>query len=202
MDITNEVTLKMTALTKTLLASFAALPFVMVYALPIYADDKTKPHYPPMTVAVSQLAWAGNGKSWSLSMNSSGKAILTIETLPRMSHEFLVSQMQIEEIAGIIEREKFFFLNRSYGDDVPDLPLTIVTIAYGSQANTVRIASLANLRNKPEQLIEPGRALRVLLAIRSWFADEKAVDTSKVNRMMLDIVEGLSGKKDGAKFPR
>lgn len=145
----------------------------------------------PLTIATSTVGDFAKGNYWHLSVNSAGQAELTIETFPkRTSKRFDVSTEQIAEFRKALVEECFFELESEYGEHVPDGSTQSITVAAGPSSNTVKIHFLMNwVHGDKAKLREPSRAVRLLVMLRGWFDDERAVDLRKYDQMVLDAVK-------------
>jgi hypothetical protein len=159
-------------------------------------DEKQPRSDSPISVIASTRgafpAFAGGTRSWHLSVNSAGRAHLTIYTFPkRQTREFNVRPEQIDKLAEVLEKEQFFGLKPDYGEqDVADASFDTITIVRGDIARTVRIHYLMNwVYNDPSKLKEPARAVRVFQVVRGWFDDKDAVDLRKYEDMVLKAAD-------------
>jgi hypothetical protein len=141
----------------------------------------------PISVIASTTGDFAKGHSWHLSVNSAGRAHLTIDTYPNpQSREFNVGSKQFDQLVAVLERERFFALKTDYGESVPDGSTDTITIVKGDVAHTVSIRFLMNwVHSAPSKLKEPARAVRVFEVVRGWFADKEAVDLKKYDDMVL-----------------
>src|SRR2546425_13114296 len=72
-----------------------------------------------LSVSASTTGRFAEGCSWHLSVNSEGRAHLTVDTYPQQEiHEFEIKAEQIKELAEVVEREGFFSLRSNYGEQV------------------------------------------------------------------------------------
>jgi hypothetical protein len=144
----------------------------------------------PITISMDQ---SGGRLSWSVSVNSAGEAQLTIDSYSGpTTQEFQVSKVQLDELRELLIRERFFGLDDSYGELVPDGSTDSLTIAVGGYAKTVRLLFLMNWVNSDrEKLREPACALRAWMLIRSWFSHPEVPDSRKYDQMVLNAVAPL-----------
>lgn len=142
----------------------------------------------PVSVIASTTGRFGEGRSWHLSVNSAGKAHLTIDTYPKpQSREFDITPKQIDQLSEVLEKERFFSLKADYGELVWDGSTDTITIVRGDVARTVSIHFLMNwVHSAPSKLKEPARAVRVFQVVRGWFDDKDAVNLKKYDDMVLE----------------
>jgi hypothetical protein len=153
------------------------------------APPEVNPHrlLSPISLKASTTGRFGEG-SWHLSVSSSGQAHLMIDTYPKpKTREFNISPEQINQLAEIAERERFFALKADYGELVPDGSTDTITIVRGDETHTVSIHFLMNwVHSAPSKLKEPARAVRVFQVVRGWFDDKDAVNLKKYDDMVLE----------------
>src|SRR5262245_14582420 len=133
----------------------------------------------PLTVAASNVGDYANGRSWHLSVNSAGKAELTVESDPgpvRVS--FTVPERSLTELRKALIEQRFFELNDEYGEHVLCGGVYALTVTAGADSRSVKVYFLGNWENNGElaKLREPARALRLLVLLRSWFDHADAFD--------------------------
>ena len=147
----------------------------------------------PLTIAVSTVGRFAKGYSWHLSVNSSGKAELTIDTFPeRTRREFQIPAERLEALRKLLLQEQFFELKDEYGQIVPDGSTDTITVIAGEEVKTVKLQFLMNWANHEKSKVrEPARAVRVLLLIREWFDDPNAVDLRRYDRMVVEAAESV-----------
>jgi hypothetical protein len=169
----------------TLLATSVLVVTLYAQAAPPAQDQHSSRL--PLSVVASTSGLFAKGHSWHLSVNSAGKAHLTINTYPKLqSREFDISSEQIKQLVEVLEKERFFSLQADYGERVPDGSTDTITIVRGDVAHTVSIHFLMNwVQNAPSKLKEPARAVRVFQVIRGWFDDKDAVNLKKYDEMVL-----------------
>ena len=134
--------------------------------------------YYPITIAACVDGRFGDKSSWFLSVNSSGKAEVTIKSSTGdVRREFSVTDLSLRLFRELLIRERFFDLEREYGDSVPDGSTTIVSVVVGDLSQTVRVRYYMDLIENPEsdELQEIVRVLRVVEKLRHWFGDKDAV---------------------------
>jgi len=124
---------------------------------------------PPITVVASKDCLGfPDGWSWSVSVNASGNAALTVGS--RIVTNFVVTREQITTLSRALDAENFFGLKDEYGELVFDANTDVLTVVRGHQAKTVRIHSLHRwLESHDSALMEPARAVRIFSIIRNWF---------------------------------
>ena len=179
--------LRLTFFTGVLLVAFPANSF---------ASDKD-----PLTIAASQTGNFGAGPRhpWHLSVNSAGKAELTIETSPQHTHrEFQVPKEKLAELRRALSDESFFKLRGQYGERGTDRSAQRLTIIIGNRSQTVELFHLAHWAKGDDRayLREAARPLRVWLLIRSWFDDATAVDSSAIDRKVVNAAKADEPKGD------
>jgi hypothetical protein len=147
----------------------------------------------PISVIASTTGRFAEGHSWHISVNSAGRAHLTIDTYPKpQSREFDISVDQINRLMEIVEKERFFALQADYGERVLDGSTDTITIVMGDVARTVSIHFLMNwVHSEPAKLKEPARAVRVFQVVRGWFDDKDAVNLKKYDDMVLQAADKL-----------
>ena len=145
----------------------------------------------PLTIAASTSGGNATTGRWYLSVNSAGKAELTIDATPdRVRREFSISEEQMAALRELLVSERFFELQDAYGELVPDGGIDAITVTIGDESRTVRIHYLMNwIEDRKHRLREPARALRVLLLIRGWFDDPGAADSREHHRMVIEAAE-------------
>ena len=120
------------------------------------------------------------GHGWRLRVETDGGADLRIVTLPRYTQRrFQVSSAQRNRLATVIEAERFFDLEDTYGDTVYDSSTRILTITRGNRRKTVTLLYLRDGDPKREEI---ERTLRVWHMVRSWFDDAEAVDLRRYHQ--------------------
>ena len=126
----------------------------------------------PLTIAVSTKA-SVEGRTWYLSVNSAGKAELTIDTYPtEAQHQFDVSPEQLANLRKCLLEQRFFDLDDEYGDLVVDGGWETITVTAGDETKTVRLRFLMNgVSSDKKKLHDPARAVRVLLVVLGWIDD-------------------------------
>jgi hypothetical protein len=181
---------------KTLAICIIAMTFAPVAAMaqsPRLDVDELIPDIfdGPLSISASEFGDFSRGHSWTLDVDESGKATLTISTSPKaIKREFKISKSQLKDLRKALANERFFELRHYYGELVPDSSETTITIAAGKTRNTVTLRFLMNwVHYDVAKLEEPARAIRVLNVIRGWFDDAEAVDLRKYDRMVLDAVD-------------
>jgi hypothetical protein len=154
-------------------------------------DQEQRDFGVPISVIASTTGRFGTGHSWHLSVNSAGRAHLTIYTYPKpQSREFDISAEQIRQLAEVLENERFFTLQADYGERVPDGSTVTITIVKGDDTRTVSIHFLMNwVRHTPSKLKEPARALRVFRVVRGWFDDQDAVNLKKYDDLVIEAAD-------------
>jgi hypothetical protein len=153
----------------------------------------------PLTISASEIGRFSKGFSWTLHVDPSGKAKLTIKSFSHpKTREFEISKKQLDELRTAVVRERFFELAGRYGQVVSDGSTTTLTISVGARTKTIVLQFLMNWvhdQDAAAKLQEPSRAIRVLNVIRGWFSDPEAVDLRKYDRMVLDAAaRGESAK--------
>jgi hypothetical protein len=145
----------------------------------------------PLTISVSTVGRFAKGHSWHLSVNSAGRAELTVETFPEPTRrQFQVTKEQLAEFRKALIDERFFELTGEYGQLVPDGSEDSITVTAGRHSNSVKVHFLMNwVLNDKAKLREPSRAVRLLILVRGWFDDEKAVDRREYDRRVLDAAK-------------
>jgi hypothetical protein len=156
----------------------------------------------PLSINASTVGRFANGYSWQLNVNPAREAELTIHAFPKqIRRSFKVAKGRIEELKGVLRRERFFELKGEYGEHVPDGSCDTLAIVWGKQTHTVKIRFLMSwVHSDPSRLQEPARAVRVFNAIRDWFDDPEAVDLRRYDRMVLDAAQKHAqqqGRGDG-----
>lgn len=147
----------------------------------------------PLTVAVSSVGNFAKGGPWYLSLNSAGKAELTIEPgigqPNRIRRQFDVTPDQLAEFRKALDSEKFFELADEYGERVPDGSIQTLTIVRGGRAKSVKLQFLMNwvIANDKEKLREPSRAIRLLVLTSGWINDPE-INDPKFYQRVLDVV--------------
>lgn len=171
-----------------LTASVLVLAFHLQAAPPVQELRNSRS---PLSVIASTTGRFAKGHSWHLSVNSAGRAHLTIHTYPRLqSREFDISAEQINQLVEVLEKERFFTLQADYGERVPDDSTDTITIVRGDVAHTVSIHFLMNwVKSAPSKLKEPAHAVRVFQVIRGWFDDRDAVNLKKYDELVLQAAE-------------
>jgi hypothetical protein len=144
----------------------------------------------PLTISASSIGRFANGHSWYLSVNSAGRAEITIDTFPkRTRREFQVPKEDLVALRKALVEERFFDLADEYGEHVPDGSTNTLTITAGDLTKTVRIRFLMNwVQSDRARLREPSRAVRIMVLIRGWFSDAEAVDLRRYDQRVLDAV--------------
>jgi hypothetical protein len=136
----------------------------------------------PITIAASCVGDFSKQKSWHLSVNATGKAVLVLETTPNGTiREFSVTKAQLEELRGLIQRNRFFDLQGQYGATIPDMASEHLTIAIGSWSNVVRLDHVSGWTADPKLLSESNMAIEIFDFIRDWFDDAYAADLRPEN---------------------
>lgn len=137
----------------------------------------------PITIAM-------DGSYWYLSVNSAGAAELTIPDGSGLKHRsFVVARQKLAELAEALDRERFFDLDRDYGQFVPEGTTNSITVVKGNQANTVRLHFLGNWAlSDQSKLVEPGRAIRIRMIVSSWFDDAETLHNREYYQKILDKI--------------
>jgi hypothetical protein len=168
------------------------LTLSVVLVLAISASAKAADES-PLTVAVSNVGNFAKGGPWYLSVNSAGKAELTIEPgigqPKRIQRQFDVTQDQLAEFRKALDREKFFDLAEEYGQRVPDGSIQTLTVVRGGRAKSIKLQFLMNwvVANDKEKLRDPSRAIRLLVLISGWINDSE-INDPKFYQRVLDVV--------------
>jgi hypothetical protein len=146
----------------------------------------------PLTLAASNIGDFAQGGSWYLSVNSAGKAELTIATRAgKVRRQFDIPKEQLAALRKALTDESFFDLADEYGERVPDGSTQTLTVTVGDRAKSVKVRFLMNwvVANEKDKLREPSRALRLLLLVRDWFADPGAVDLRPYDQKVLEAIK-------------
>jgi hypothetical protein len=146
----------------------------------------------PLTLAASNVGNFAQGSSWHLSVNSAGKAELTIATrASKVRRQFDVPKEQLAVLRKALMEEKFFDLTDEYGQRVPDGSTQTLTVTVGDRAKSVKVRFLMNwiAANEKDKLREPSRAVRLLVLVRGWFADAEAVDLRPYDQKVLEAAK-------------
>ncbi len=156
------------------------------YIAPVVAVNRAF----PLTIAMSERGRFARGESWFLSVNSAGKAQLSVDPPRGKSVEFQVPQEEVERLRDLLIQERFFELQEDYGEIVPDGSPVMITIVVGDHSHSVRLHYLMNwVHQNSARLVEPARAVRVGLLIRGWFHNKDAADSQEYDQMVLDAAE-------------
>jgi hypothetical protein len=144
----------------------------------------------PITIAASEVGDFGQGYSWYLSVNSAGRAALTVDNGVESSvQQFRVSEEKLNMLRELLIFHPFFSLEEEQGEIVPDGSTQTLTITVGHISKTVQIHYLMNwVNNDREKLREPARALAVWMQIRGWFNHPNAADTRAYDQRVIDAV--------------
>jgi hypothetical protein len=143
-----------------------------------------------MTISASHVG-RFEGASWYLSVNSAVQAELTLRGRTRTRRVFDVPKIQLEAFRKALNEENFFDLGEHQGGQVVDGSTQSLTVTIGDRSWTVKVHYLANLLQEASdkgRLREPARAVRLMVIIRSWFADAGAHDHTAYNQRVLDAV--------------
>lgn len=145
----------------------------------------------PLSIAASSVGRFAKGHSWHLSMNSAGQAEITIDATPKpIRRQFQVAPEQIQALRDEVARQRFFDLDKEYGQRVPDGSTDTTTVIVGDRVKTVKTRFLMNwVHGDVSKLVEPSRVVRIQVMIRGWFNDKEAVDLRKYDRMVLNAVK-------------
>ena len=145
----------------------------------------------PLTIAASTVGRFRRGRSWYLSVNSAGRAEVTIgERSQRRTREFVVAPDQLARFRKALAEERFFELDPAYGQSVPDGSTTTITITAGKVTRSVSILFLMNwVRSDPSRLKDAARAVRLRMLLRSWFQDSDAVDLAPYDNIVLEAAK-------------
>lgn len=148
-------------------------------------------------ITVNAVAPLNRKAGWTLRVNSDRKAHLTINAYPKtIERDFEIPQKQFDQLKQALIDEKYFDLADSYGESVPDGRYTTMTVVAGDAKKTVRIAYPMNWINADKwKLVEPSRAIRILMIVREWFNDPQAVDMREYDRKILDAANKAPAKK-------
>jgi hypothetical protein len=158
----------------------------------------------PLTIAVSNVGDFAKYGPWYLSMNSAGKAELTIEPgrgESKGSHrQFDVTQEQLSEFQKALDDEQFFALAAEYGERVPDGSTLTLTVIQDGRVKSVKMRFLMNwvVANDKEKLRDPGRAVRLLALISSWINDPEVSDPQSYRRILDVVAKNTRGEADVA----
>ncbi len=144
----------------------------------------------PLTIAVSKMANV-EGHTWYLSVNSAGKAELTIHTYPTETRrQFDISPEQLANLRKCLLEERFFDLDDEYGDLVVDVAWETITVTAGDETKTVRLRFLMNwVLNDKKRLHDPARAVRVLLIVLGWIDDPVIDDIRQSYEKILEAAQ-------------
>ncbi len=150
----------------------------------------------PLTIAVSNVGRFAQGGSWHLSVNSAGKAELTIEPSAfghkaQIRRQFDVTKEQLAAFQKALDDESFFDLGVEYGQRVPDGSTQTLTVICGNRVKSVQVGFLMNwvAANEKEKLRDPSRAVRLLVLVRGWFNDAEAVDLRSYDQRVLEAAK-------------
>jgi hypothetical protein len=160
---------------------------VLTTSVPLSALDDQ-----PLTLAASNVGDFAKGYSWYLSVNSAGKAELTIDTEHgKLRRQFEIPGDQRSALRRALADESFFELADEYGQRVPSGSTQTLTITAGDRVHSVQVHFLMNwvVHNDKDRLREPARAVRLLVLVRGWFADPEAVDLRKYDQKVLEAAE-------------
>jgi hypothetical protein len=166
-----------------LFVTFGALPAVRGQEKAAIA--KAHLEYGPITLAANCVGNFARGRSWYLSVNSAGQAELTISG--RDPIQFHVPQDQWKAFRSALSEQRFFELAEEYGEVVPDSSSQALTVIAGDVTKTVRVRFLMNwVQGDRAKLVEPARAVRLLMAVRGWIPDAEAADLRPYDQRVLD----------------
>jgi hypothetical protein len=145
----------------------------------------------PLTIAVGTNNRFAE-RSWFLSVNSSGRAVLTVGTASsKTRHLFEVVPEQLAKLRAALLDERFFDLAAEYGKLASDGTTHAITITAGGKTQTVRLHCLGNVINQDEaHKKEAARAVRVLLVIHGWFNNPNLVNLRPYYEDILRDAEG------------
>ena len=130
----------------------------------------------PMTIAASNNGMFWKGDPWFLSVNSAGRAALTIQTAPAsVSREFQVTEDQMTKLREQLIQQDFFDLSSQYGGVVLDGTTEHISITIGDHTKSVQIDHLITEAGEVPSA-EAMRAVEVFYLVRDWFDDEEAAD--------------------------
>lgn len=148
---------------------------------PLNIDDA------PLTIAASSCGRFARGYSWYLSVNSSGRASLTISTVPEVTvREFVVSPEDIERLRACLKTQRFFELKGEYGGRGPDIGCQTVTVTAGQETKTVALWYLMGYRDSDDsaETSQVMRAITVRQLIRGWFDEPLAADLRRYENLL------------------
>jgi hypothetical protein len=149
----------------------------------------------PMTLVIDHRGDSPRS-IWNLSANSGGSAILDAGLFDgKREAAFHFTSEQWADIREAVAAERFFELDDSYGDLVPDGSSQTLTIVIGGYSKTVAFNYLRWDPNDPNYdaaaLQEAARALRVYLAIRDCFPASTVSDERPYLQRALQAAEKL-----------
>jgi hypothetical protein len=171
-------------LTVILVVTFAAYLLHQVSMRREAAIDSSIPNG-PLTISVGYGGGRAPRGDWAFQIDPAGNATLKINlfSAPK-TRQFVVSQVQLDELRQALQREHFFDLDASYGTIVDDGTTTTLEISAGHLTKNVQLDFLRDW--SPQRLREPSRALRVLQVILTWVNDPEVVEVRRYNQTLLD----------------
>jgi hypothetical protein len=158
----------------------------LLMAVPVAAAESGDE---PLTLAVSCVGRFAKGRPWYLSVNSAGKAELTIDTPGGpVRRQFDVPKERLAALRKALADEAFFDLADEYGQHVPDGGVQTLTVTLGGRTRSVKVRYLMNwvTANEKAKLREPSRAVRLLVLVRGWFDAPEAADLRPYERKVLE----------------
>lgn len=142
----------------------------------------------PMTIAVSLTLPFKRAGYWYLSVNSEGKAAVTISTEKEDAIvRFDVTPGELLKLRKALKSQRFFELRDTYGDSQADDPLgpsLQIAITIGKRTKAVAILKMTD-EEMAEVKQDICRILRIELITRNWFDDLRAVDLRAYSKKFL-----------------
>jgi hypothetical protein len=155
-----------------------------VFSAPAPAQQPPAQEEIPITVSATIDGSFSKGSPWRIAVKPDRSTALFVNAHGgRKEYRSSLSAAQLAQFRKLIQTEKFFELQPTYGSIVPDGSTRTLTITEGKQLKTV---TLHYLQEEKDNLPEVKRALRVWKAVQNWVRDPDAVDLSPYDKRVLD----------------
>jgi hypothetical protein len=137
--------------------------------------------------------WGGNatGSGWKLQLDAAGNVTLKMNSYPTpKTRQFVVPKPRLDDLREALQREQFFDLDDAYGQQIVDSSSLTVKVSAGEFSKTVDLHSFVNwVRQEPERLRGPSRALRVVQVVLGWFDDTEMIELRNYDQTLIDAAK-------------
>lgn len=150
----------------------------------------------PVTISASEVGRFTKGKSWYLSVNSTGQATVTIDGDLKHAKQFMLTPEQLAGIRQATQFLDFFMLDGDFGELTWNGNVRTMTVSIGKHTNTVRIHSFKNI-----DLSDRSALLRLMPVVNAWnkirelIPFPEAADSRSEDRILSDVVRKNASEK-------